>query len=511
MTATENHLLVLNGITKQFPGVLALDEVTLRVQRGEVHGLVGQNGAGKSTLMNVLFGLLKPDAGHIEFDGQIYEALSPAIAAKVGIAMVPQMIQNQPTTTVGENLFVGDWPMRNRFTIDWSGLYRSAQETFDRMGVEVNARAPMSTLSIGQQQMVEIARALRRNAKLIVLDEPTPPLTTGEIEVLFSLIRSLKDQGVTFVYISHFLQEIFDICDYVTVMKDGRAVTSCPVASIDITECIRAMVGRDVTLFPERAAYAEDDIALEVRGLNTERIHDVSFHVRKGEIVGLAGLTGAGRTEVAKAIYGLDPLLSGEVYVEGRKVNISQPQDALDSRVAYLPEDRRGEGALLIRSVSDNITLSSLSDITGPFGFLMRRKERNIAQGWVDSLGIRTPSLQQMVALLSGGNQQKVVLARLLAADARVFMLDEPTVGIDVGAKAEIHRLINELAERGCGVLLISSDIEELLAMSDRVIVLYKGAIAGELAKKDATPDLVLLYSEGQKPPTARDQEAAKS
>jgi len=500
MTATNEYVLVLDSITKVFPGVRALDNVTVKVREGEVHGLVGQNGAGKSTLMNVLFGLLKPDAGRIEFAGETYDQMTPALAARVGIAMVPQMIQNQPTLTVAENLYLGDWPKRNRLTIDWKELYRSAQVTFENMGIDVDARAPMVALSIGQQQMVEIARALRRNAKLIVLDEPTPPLTSAEIDVLYSLVRSLKSQGVTFVYISHFLQEIFDLCDSVTIMKDGRAVTSCATNEIDLAGCIRQMVGRDVVLFPDRGDYVQEDVALEAKGLYNAKLHNVCLNIRKGEIVGLAGLTGAGRTEVARALYGLDPLESGEIYVAGKQVSISKPQDALDNGIAYLPEDRRGEGAVLIRPVRENITLSSLPKITGRLGFLKRREERRIAERWVNSLQIVTPSLEQLVGLLSGGNQQKVVLARLLAADARILLLDEPTVGIDVGAKAQIHRLMNELAEGGCALLLISSDIEELLAMSNRVIVLHRGTVVGELAQEEASPDAVLLYAEGHHP-----------
>ena len=499
MAESNDILLRMSDINKRFPGVRALESVSIEVKRGTVHGLVGQNGAGKSTLMNVLFGLLQPDSGTITFDGADYRGMSPALAKQLGIAMVPQIIQNQPFITVAENLFVGDWPVNGRGVIDWARMEREAGETFAEMGLDVDIKATAQDLSVGQQQMVEIARALRLRAKLMVLDEPTPPLNMGEVQTLFKLIQSLRAKGVTFIYISHYLQEIFDICDDVTVMRDGKVVNSCEVDSIDMPICIRQMVGRDVNLYPERTKCISEDDAIEVRGLNTTYLRDISFHVRKGEIVGLAGLTGAGRTEVGKAIYGLDPILSGDILVEGRPITVGGPEDALMYGIAYLPEDRRGEGAVVIRSVKENITLSSLKDYVGSLGFIRSKEEQQAAQGWVDSLGIRTPSLNQIVSLLSGGNQQKVVLAKLLGTKAKVLIMDEPTMGIDVGAKAEIHRLMNDLAAQGHGIILISSDLPELLAMSDRVLVLREGSIFGEMASADATEEKVLLYSEGQK------------
>ena len=329
MTESDQLLLRMTGINKQFPGVRALADVDLEIGKGEVHGLVGQNGAGKTTLVNVLFGLLRPDSGSIYFDGEQYGEMSPALAKQLGISIVPQIIQNQPFLSVAENMFIGDWPLKGRRGIDWDRMHSEAQEMFERMGLDVDAKDPMERLSIGQQQMVEIARALRLNAKLIVLDEPTPPLTNVEILKLYDLVRSLKKEGVTFIYISHYLQEIFDLCDRVTVMRDGRVRTSCDVSSLDIAECIRHMVGRDVNLFPDREPCIREEDALVVHGLTTPYLQDISFTVKKGEIVGLAGLTGSGRTEVAKAIYGLDPITSGEIVVEEQPVEIHSPRDAL--------------------------------------------------------------------------------------------------------------------------------------------------------------------------------------
>jgi len=491
-------LLEMRGIRKRYPGVLALDDVSLDVRAGEVHALVGENGAGKSTLMKVLAGAESRDAGEILLRGEPIAIATPQDALNLGINVIYQEFNLVPHLSVAENIYLGREPgAAMPGFINFRRLYDGAQETMASLGVSVDVHQEVGRLSVAQQQMVEIARATSRNSTVIVMDEPSATLTEHELQNLFALIRELQGRGVGVVYISHRLEEIFTIADRVTVLRDGRKVATLPVADTDRNELIRLMVGRELKeSIPKRPAEI-GEVLLQARGLTREgAFRDVSFEVRRGEVLGIGGLIGAGRTEVARALFGADRLDAGEVLWQGKPVRFRSPRDAIAAGIGLVPEDRKTLGLILNMVVRENITLAHL-DLLSLLGFVKRRQEGVVAREYIDSLGIRTPSGEQEVRNLSGGNQQKVVLAKWLFTNSQLLILDEPTRGIDVGSKVEIYELMNDLTARGSAVLMISSELPELLGMSDRILVMHEGRLAGELSAAEATQEAVMHLATG--------------
>ena len=488
-------ILEMNNCTKVYPGVKAMDSVSLSVKRGEIHALVGENGAGKSTLIRCLSGAAVLDGGTIEFDGKTFERMTPKHSRSLGIEVIYQELNLIDALTVAENVCFGD--EYGRF-VDYKLLNRKATEVFQRMEVPMDVSVQVGKLPIAQQQLVEIAKSISKDVKLLVMDEPTAPLTDDETEVLFRIIRKLKADGVTIIYISHRLDEIFNICDSVSVMRDGKMIKTLAVKDTTRRELIELMVGRTLTeSFPVRS-HITDEVALELRGLTGNGDSDINLSVHKGEIVGLAGLVGSGRTEILRMIFGADPREKGDVILNGRKVNIKNPTQAIAHGIGLIPEDRKSQGVLLYFGIDWNITMSVLKK-NSKKGFLQFQKLKEIAEKYSGRLRVKTPSLQQKVVNLSGGNQQKVVLAKTLAADCDVILFDEPTRGIDVGAKAEIYNLMTELADEGKAILMVSSDMEELLGMSDRIYVLCEGRMNGEVMGKDATQIRLMHLMSGEK------------
>jgi ribose transport system ATP-binding protein len=488
----------MRGISKAFPGVRALDGVSFAVERGEVHALVGENGAGKSTLMKILAGAHKSDAGTIIVDGKIVAIDGPRSAETLGIGMIYQEFNLVPELNAVDNIVLGVEPERGIF-LDEAAAVSKASQVMAKLGIVLPLDVPARRLSVAEQQMVEICKALVRKARLIVMDEPTAALTEREIEALFALIGKLKAQGVAFVYISHRLEELPRIADRVTVLRDGRAVETRAAKDMPQEDLIRLMVGRPVDAhFPELPPVPPDAaVALRVRGLSSQNhVHDVSFEVHAGEIVGLAGLVGAGRTEIVRAIAGADIPSAGEIDVAGRRVVVRDPHSAIDAGIAFITEDRKTQGLVLGMSVRENTTLAHL-DAFSRVGFVDRHAEAAAADREIVTLDIRTPSAEQIVRNLSGGNQQKVVLAKWLVGVARVFLFDEPTRGIDVGAKAEIYGLMIELLKHGAAIVMVSSELPEVLGMSHRVLVVRDGAIRAEFSRADATPDKVVAVATG--------------
>jgi len=489
----------MSGIRKAFPGVQALDGVDLEVRAGEVHVLLGENGAGKSTLMQVLAGACQRDAGTIEVDGRAATIATPRDAQALRIAVIQQELQLVPELSVAENVLLGRLP--HRFgVVDHAALGRHARAALAPLDPTIDVRQHAGRLRLGAQQLVEIARALSMHAQLLVLDEPTSALTDRETARLFDVLRTLTARGVAVIYISHRLDEIFAIGDRVTVLRDGRSVATMPLATTDRRTLIRAMTDRDVsetTAHQPPASASLQGERLSVRDLCTRNVlREVSLHVHAGEIVGVAGLLGAGRTEVARAIFGIDRLSAGTIAVDGRPLALRTPRDAIAAGVGFLTEDRKREGLLLDRSVQENIALPVLRSLSR-WGVMRRSAERALAIRFISALRIRTPSAQQPVRTLSGGNQQKVVLAKWLATGARVLLLDEPTRGVDVGAKEEMHALIRALAHDGVAVLLLSSDLPELLALANRTYVMRDGRVAGELRGAEQVAERVMALAVG--------------
>jgi ABC-type sugar transport system ATPase subunit len=497
-------LVAMRGICKTFPGVRALDEMQLDVRAGEVHAVVGENGAGKSTLMHILAGVYQQESGTIDFAGQQVRIVDERAAQALGIAIVYQERSLFDSLSVAENIFAGRQPVRAGNWIDRRKMEADARQLLVKIGLDVSPAAGLSTLAPAEQQLVEIAKALSLDAKLIIFDEPTAALTEGETRTLFDVIRSLKKAGAAVIYISHRLEEIFAIADRVTVLKDGRWQGTLPIAEATPEELIRRMVGREVagTLrVPSEAIRSKTSPLFEVRGISdaagadSSLLRDVSFHVRAGEIVALAGLAGAGRTETALSIFGARTRASGQIFVDGREVPIHSVPDAIAAGIGYLPEDRKQAGLFLEMSIARNIVAASLSK----FGSIVTSggAVQQAAEQYRQRLGIDCRSIDQSVRSLSGGNQQKVLLAKWLLVEPRVLIVDEPTRGVDVGAKAEVHRLLIELAERGTAVLVISSDLTEVLALGDRVLVMAVGRIVGELSRGEATEETIVHLASG--------------
>ncbi len=491
-------LVEMVDISKSFPGVHALDGCRFELKPGEVHALVGENGAGKSTLMKVLAGIYHRDAGTVKVRGRPVEINSPRAALDLGISMIHQELNLMGHLTVAQNIFIGREPRGALpFVLDEKSLNQKARELFSELHVKLDPRARVSGLAVAQQQMVEIAKALSYNSDVLIMDEPTAALTDTEIGELFRIIRHLRERGAGIVHISHRLEELKQISDRVTVMRDGRYIDTVGTAETDIQSIISMMVGR--TIFeesPELPEHPSTEVVLEVRNLSRGRaIRDVSFKLHRGEILGISGLVGAGRTEVMRAVFGADPHDSGEVLIHGKAVKIRTPADAVAHGVGYLSEDRKRYGLALPMDVEANVVLASLRKFTGRFGRILYKRTRAAALERVDGLAIKTPSVGQRVKNLSGGNQQKVVIAKWLTADTEILIFDEPTRGIDVGAKSEIYRLLNDLAQQGKAIIMISSELPEILRMSHRILVMCEGRITGELASGEATQEKIMAFA----------------
>lgn len=496
--STDGAFLRMESISKAFPGVQALKDVTFEVARGEIHALVGENGAGKSTLMKILTGALPRDEGRIILRGEPVEISAPSVAQVLGISMIHQELSLIPYLTVGQNIYLGREPRaRVPGFIDWPMLYSQAQQLLNRLNLDVDARAEVQGLSIAQQQMVEVAKALSLNADLIAMDEPTSALTERETEVLFDVMQSLKAQGVSLIFISHRLEEVFQIADRVTVLRDGQFIGTNPVAELNEDQVVRMMVGRELTNMYPKAETQRQEVVLEAINLRDGReMHGVNLKLHRGEILGVAGLVGAGRTALAETLFGIRPAVGGEVRLEGRPVKINSPGEAIRLGMGFVPEDRKLQGLFMNMAVRENIVLSTMDQVAG-WGFMNFAKADRLAAEFVKKLDIRTPSLRQRVRNLSGGNQQKVIIARWLTLRPRVLILDEPTRGIDVGAKAEIHALMSQLAQEGVGVLMISSELPEVLGVSDRILVMHEGRAAGEFTRDQATQDDIMRAATG--------------
>lgn len=486
----EENILELKGITKKYPGVIALNQVSLGLKKGEIHALVGENGAGKSTLIKVISGAITPDEGEIAVEGQSYAAMTPALSKKLGIEVIYQEFNLIPNLSVAENMFMGNF-IGNRVTVDFKAMERKAAEIFRMMKIDIHPRTLVKDLSVAYMQMVEIAKAIVKNVKILIMDEPTAPLTNNEVDILLNLVENLKREGVTIIYVSHRMDEIYRIADRLSIFRDGQWISTHKISEISRHDLVCAMVGREITeTYPSRGDCIGETV-LEVKHLTGKGASDISFELRKGEILGLAGLVGAGRTETARMIFGADPMESGTILIRGREVKIRSPKDAVDNGICLVPEDRKQQGVILSLPIRDNITLPIIKKISR-FGVVNRQNENRILQKHKDDLRIKTPSFGQKVGNLSGGNQQKVVLSKWLASDAEILIFDEPTRGIDVGAKQEIYFLMNELAESGKAILMISSEMEELMGMSDRIVVLYEGRQTGEISKENFSQEGIM-------------------
>ena len=489
--------LRMQGIGKSFPGIRALSDVDLEVRSGEVHAIVGENGAGKSTLMKILAGVHQPDEGFLELSGERVRITGQSDALRRGIGMVYQELNLVPDLTVAENISLGRTPSRFG-VVDNRALLRDARRVLDELDARIEPSQLVGSLTVSQQQIVEIAKVYASGPRIVVLDEPTSSLSEHEARSLFRVFARIRKSGIAVFYISHRLREVLELSDRVTVLRDGRHIETRDIDGMTPGDMIRSMVGRDLAdVFPKRAVPI-GNVVLEARGLSsTGTFTDVSVTARAGEIVGLAGLVGAGRTEVARAIFGLDPLDKGEVAVDGHLVDTSTPQRAVKAGIAYVPEDRKRDGIIPQLSIRDNIVLSALQRLDR-LGWLTRRRENEVARKQVESLAVSPPVIERSISTLSGGNQQKVVLAKWLAMAPRVLILDEPTRGVDVGAKADIHEIIGALAADGVAILMISSELPEILAVSDRVYVLHEGRFAAELDRAEATEQTVMQAATGE-------------
>ncbi len=499
-----DKLLVLEGIDKSFPGVHALDSCCFDLKRGEVHALVGENGAGKSTMMKILAGIYSKDDGRIMYKGEEVEIANPHMAQEMGISMVHQELNLMPHLTAAQNIFIGREP-RNGLFLDEAKLNKQAKALFDMMNLDVNPETKVSDMTVAKQQMVEIAKALSFNSDVLVFDEPSAALTDVEINELFRIIRQLKKEGVGIIYITHRLEELKEISDRVTVLRDGQFVGTVQTKDASIGEIIKMMVGRVIfESSPEVPDQRSDEVVLDIKNLNRGReIRDVNFNLKKGEILGFAGLVGAGRTEVARAIFGADPVDSGEIMIKGKVAHIKQPADAVKNDLGYLSEDRKRYGLCLGLDIKTNIAMTIVESLTAVMGWIKDSLVTDISGNIVNQLSIRTPSLEQTAKNLSGGNQQKVVVGKWLARDADILIFDEPTRGIDVGAKQEIYTLLNELAKKGKSIIMISSELPEILRMSHRVVVMCEGRITGELDYTEATQESIMHLAtmrNGKKP-----------
>jgi ribose transport system ATP-binding protein len=498
--AETDVLLAARGITKTFPGVRALDDAQITVRAGRLNALLGENGAGKSTMMNILAGVFPPDAGEIFLAGRPVRFTSPRAAQVAGISIIFQELNLVPHLSLAENIFLGREPRNAAGLLDTARMNRDAASLLAELELDADPRTPVARLRVGAQQVVEIAKAISFRSRVIIMDEPTSAITEHEVAVLFRLIRQLKTRGAGIIYITHKLDELAEIADDITVFRDGRFIAAKPFAGATRDEMVRLMVGRDLTdLFPKTCASVGKEM-LRVKNISLRHperaedfaVRDVSFSVRQGEVLGLFGLMGAGRTELLQTIFGLHPhAASGEMWIAGQPVSIRSPRAAIEAGLALAPEDRKGDGLVLMHSVAENTTLACLDEILR-FGLIQPARERELVSRYVERLHVRTPTLRQAVRLLSGGNQQKVVLAKWLATKPKVLLLDEPTRGIDINAKKEIYALVDELARSGLAVVMVSSELPEILAIADRILVLAEGRVTAEFARGAATEEAIL-------------------
>jgi len=491
-------LLEMKQICKRFPGVQALRNVSITVCGGEIHALVGENGAGKSTLMKVLSGVYPPDSGEIYLNNQRVNISNLQEAQKLGISIIFQEFNLIPHLSVGENVFFGRFPQGFCGKVNWNRLFSEAEQILASLGISLDPHSLVKNLSVADQQMVEIAKALSLKSQVLIMDEPTSALTQKEIDILFALMKKLKSQGVAIIFISHRLEEVKEIADRITVLRDGEKISTAEAKDLTREEIANLMVGREMkTMFPKQEAKI-GRIILEVKNLfRNGKLDNVSFYLRKGEILGIYGLVGAGRTELARAIFGEDPIDKGDILIEERPITFYSPYDAVHAGIGMVPEDRSQQGLLLTQSVEFNISLPSLMNYAN-FGKINKKLASEEALKQVKALNIKTPSLNQKVMYLSGGNQQKVVLAKWLELEPRILILDEPTRGIDVGAKAEIYSLISNLAQKGFGVIMISSELPEILGMSDRILVMNKGQITAQFNREEAEPQKIIMAAAGR-------------
>ena len=492
---SEEYVLELEHIRKEYPGVVALKDVTLQLRKGEVLGLIGENGAGKSTLIKCCSGAVIPTSGKIKVNGKEFDRMTPQLAAENGIAIIYQEFNNVGELSAAENLFLGR-PIRNGIMIDRKAMEAEAAKAFAQLQIKIDPRELVKNLSVGYQQMIEIAKAIQQNAKVLIMDEPSAPLTSNEVENMFKVVELLRTQGVSIIYISHRLEEIFRLSDRIEVIRDGEYVTTLITPEATVDELIRLMVGREMTQKypPRKDCIDEKNVVLELKNVTGNGDHNMSLKVHAGEVLGLGGLVGAGRTELAEVIFGAKPKESGQILLHGREINPKSPREAIDLGIALVPEDRKRHGALLTNSIKNNINMPIYERISKA-SVINSGTERTNAEKYRKEIQIKCPTINQVVKKLSGGNQQKVILGKWLAADSTLIIFDEPTRGIDVGAKFEIYKLINDLVESGRSVLMISSEMEELIGMSDRIIVLAEGQMTGELEKEEFNADTIMAYA----------------
>ncbi len=485
-------ILKMENITKTFPGVVALDNVSIDLKKGEVLGILGENGAGKSTLIKILAGNYIKDSGDIYIDGQKFEIKNPSEAMASGIRVIYQELNTINNLTVTENIFIGEQIVKGPLrVVDWKKMTKKAEDLLATMNVKLDPHAIIGDLSISEKQIIEIAKAISKEAKILVMDEPTAALSAEETQSLFKIIKTLKSRGVAIIYISHRLKEIFEITDRVTVLRDGKKVGTLLTGDSDSNRLVEMMVGRDIKdMYPKRDV-SIDGVVMEVRNLTADGFNDISFSLRKGEILGIFGLLGSGRSSLVKSLFGANKIKSGEILVNGKRLNIKNPRVACDEKVGLVPLDRKAEGLALIMGVKENITLANISELGKSF-LISRNLERKKAEKWVDEIGIRTPTVDQEVNSLSGGNQQKVVLAKWLESGSQIIILNEPTRGIDVGAKIEIYKLMQDLCEKGSSIIMISSELPEIMSIADRILVMSKGKLTSEYSKKEASEEKLL-------------------
>ncbi|SES74776.1 ribose transport system ATP-binding protein/rhamnose transport system ATP-binding protein [Salinibacillus kushneri] len=492
------YLLQMKDISKTFPGVKALDKVELEVKPGEVHALIGENGAGKSTLIKILAGIHKPDPGaKFYFEGKEAEIQKPIDATMKGISIIYQDLSLFPNLSVAENIYIGQDSNKGSWSkIDWKAIKSKANEALKEMDVDINPNAIVEQLSIAQQQLVEIARALAFDSKLIVMDEPTSSLSSGEVEKLYKVIENLKNRGISIIFISHKLKELFKVADRFTVLRDGKFVGAYDANEVDEPKLIQLMVGRSVTYEKNQSENKAGETIFKVRNLSKKgNFKDISFELKKGEILGITGLVGSGRTELAQAIFGVNNPDEGTIELFDKKLSIKNSEQAVKNGIAYIPEARQIQGLVLEQSVTKNISLPIIKRIRNKFKLINRKKEKELANKYIETLDVRPALPDHPAENFSGGNQQKVVIGKWLSTDPNVIIFDEPTNGIDIGAKTEIHKLMRKLADDGIGVIMISSELPEILAVSDRILVMRKGRISGELDIKDATQEMIMNYS----------------
>ncbi len=493
---SEEYVLQLQHIRKEYPGVVALKDVSLELKKGEILALIGENGAGKSTLIKTCSGAVIPTSGKIVVNGKEHSNMTPQLASENGIAIIYQEFNNVAELSAAENLFLGR-PIKKGIIIDKAAMEKEAEKAFERLHIKINPKALMKNLTVGYQQMVEIAKAIQQNAQILIMDEPSAPLTSAEVESMFEVVERLREEGISIIYISHRLEEIYRLSDRIVVLRDGEYVKTLTTKESHVEELIHLMVGRELTeSYPPREdCINKDDVVLELDDVCGNGDSDINLKIHKGEILGLGGLVGAGRTELAHLIFGAAKKKSGKMVFDGKEINPKSPREAIDLGIALVPEDRKRHGALLGVSIKNNINMA-VYERNSTLSVIDSKKEKSTAEKYKDDLAIKTPTLEQLVKNLSGGNQQKVILARWLAANSKLVIFDEPTRGIDVGAKYEIYKLMNDLVEKeGKTILLISSEMEELMGMSDRIIVLAEGHITGELNKCDFEQDKIMAFA----------------